>query len=301
MSRKWTHLALVLVLMINNLRSKPVDPEELIEEEFFEIEHLEDSSYDNTHVDFMQSDFVTSVNYNDVDMITTKSSSYGYHAPVRHHHNESITLSADDLCNPVKEIIRKALGFIIVKAREEYKLLRRNLVNVTLFDECFEKACMFSKTEHFDSESDRSGKFFTINFSLGKDEEESKDSWHSSLIKEKDKDSKGQHENHSWDDSRDFCRRNRFCRHCPYRSSCCDNWCRKTCYDEDFNQPDYCKRWRKSNLCKKVNYCRCSWEHGDCYDPSKNKGSSRPFNDDERDIGEFFGTNSFRNRNRRWK
>jgi len=296
-------MAIVILLMLNNVRSKPLEPEELIEEEFFDIVNLEDSSHNNTPVEFIQSDFVTSSSYNDVDMPTMKSSN-GYHTLIQHHHSENITLSADDLCNPVKEIIRKALGFIIVKAREEYKLLRRNLVNVTLFDECFERACMFSKTELIDSESDRSGKFVTINFSLDTDKEESKDSWHSSFIKEKDKDKEDHHANQSWDDNRDFCRKNQFCRHCPFRSSCCDNWCRKTCYDEDFNQPDYCKRWRKSNLCKKVNYCRCNWEHGDCYDASKNKGSSRSFDDDERDdIGEFFGSNSFRsrNRNRRWK
>jgi len=140
----------------------------------------------------------------------------------------------------------------------QYRLLRNTIEDLHLFDICYEEACVGASL-HRRRAVTRRGRFFhnhkgfDLNLELEK--------WNS-------KDRKVTVEN-------DFCRYNDFCRTCPYHSSCCDDWCWKTCYDEDIRNPSYCQIWTSSDLCKKISHCQCNLDHGECFGGGTKKAPSR--------------------------
>jgi len=156
-------------------------------------------------------------------------------------------------CQVYEEIIGQI--FELVEARNstsgyQYRLLRDTIDDLHLFDICYELACVAGQGR---STRPRGGRFFhdkDLDLQLHVDKAKAKPKKKVYVDTRND---------------RDFCRKSDFCRTCPYSSSCCNDWCWKTCYDEDIRNPNYCNLWRSSDLCNKINHCQCNLDHGDCF------------------------------------
>lgn len=178
-----------------------------------------------------------------------------------------LSYSEEPKCKVYEELIKQMYELEFARnstSRGQYRELRDQIDDLFLFDICYEKACVLTRTKS----TTRDGRiFFDIFDKLA-------DTFHG------DKDKIVVFNDYDfWDD--DYCgrSRNNFCNTCPSRSSCCKRFCWRVCEDNDIRDSySYCKRWRSSDLCRKIDHCRCDDFDDDCHDDWKDlhfhRGSS---------------------------